>query len=257
MKSFCIYHGCCSCYYDNPDINILEKIEHLLKYPPRIKWNIKCYHYETEYNTNNGNADEHTNNTNPKVITHDACETMSFYSSRDISGTLKINFKELGVNRFGNINLFLTQKIEFCDDLTQKDYEEQKNAFINAHKYKDEEYEFTEIREIPELAEYYRLKINKGIPNCWVHICLTLFTFGEFYNCYNGYYPRYNNAKVNYEIKKTISTRENLGSPEYNQIYQQSNPKIELGSLQYNYKPSTFIHLNKNYNRTIAYNGES
>ena len=243
MISFLYNHGCCSCYYDNQDITIREKMEHLLKYPPRIKWNIKCYHYETEYNT--------------KIITHDACETMSFYSSRDISGTLKINFRELGVNRFGSINLFITPKIEFCDDLTQKDYENQKNAFINAHKDEDEKYEFTEIREIPELVEYYRLKINEGIPNCCAHFCLTFITFGEFYNYYIGYYPRYNNVKVNYKFKKIISTRENLNSPKYNQIYQQSNPKIELDSLQYNYEPSTFIHLNENYNRTIAYKEES
>ena len=84
---------------------------------------------------------------------------MKFYSFRDISGNLKINFRELGVNRYGFFDLILNPNIDFCDDLTLKDYENQKNEFINAHKNKDKEYEINEIRDIPGLKELYNLKI--------------------------------------------------------------------------------------------------
>ena len=71
---------------------------------------------------------------------------MKFYSFRDICGNLKINFRELGVNRYGDFYLILNPNIDFCDDLTLKDYENKKNEFINAHKNKDKEYEITEVR---------------------------------------------------------------------------------------------------------------
>ena len=46
-------------------------------------------------------ADELINKINEKFITFEASEIKKFYSFRDISGNLKINFRELGVNRYG------------------------------------------------------------------------------------------------------------------------------------------------------------
>ena len=89
-------HGCCSKKYDCPNTTVYEKLKQIFKYPPRITWTIKCYHYET---TND--SDEQINKNNAKVITFEASETMKFYSFRDISGNLKINFRELGVNKYG------------------------------------------------------------------------------------------------------------------------------------------------------------
>ena len=155
---------------------------------------------------------------------------MKFYSFRDISGNLKINFRELGVNRYGFFDLILNPNIDFWDDLTLKDYENQKNKFINAHKNKDKEYEINEIRDIPGLKELYNLKFIEGSPDCAAFFLATCVSFVELYNYYIGYYPIHNNnAKVNYEFKKIISTREDLNNPEYNKIYLQSDPKIDLG----------------------------
>ena len=247
MSAFANIHGCCSKKYDCPNITVYEKLKQIFKYPPRITWTIKCYHYET---TND--SDDQINKNNAKVITFEASETMKFYSFRDISGNLKINFRELGVNRYGFFDLILNPNIDFCDDLTLKDYENQKNEFINAHKNKDKEYEINEIRDIPGLKELYNLKIIEGSPDCAAFFLATCVSFAELYNYYIGYYPIHNNnAKVNYEFKKIISTREDLNNPEYNKIYLQSDQKIDLGYLQFNYEPSIFTYLYENVNTTL------
>ena len=47
MSAFANIHGCCSKKYDCPNTTVYEKLKQIFKYPPRITWTIKCYHYET------------------------------------------------------------------------------------------------------------------------------------------------------------------------------------------------------------------
>ena len=73
MSAFANIHGCCSKKYDCPNTTVYKKLKQIFKYPPRIKWTIKCYHYET---TND--SDDQINKNNAKVITFEASETMKF-----------------------------------------------------------------------------------------------------------------------------------------------------------------------------------
>lgn len=139
----------------------------------------------------------------------------------------------------------------------KKDYERQKNEFINAHKNKEQLYEITEKRKIPGKKNLYKLNINKDRPSCCVFAFLTFITLGELYNCSIGYYSRnsnhFNNGRVDYKIIRTISSNENLNSTEYNNFYKQLDPKIDLGFQQYNYSSSKFTYLNPDYRRNLPY----
>ena len=253
--AFCTHHGYCSEKYINTYAEVNEVIERILSTPPKIKWNITCYHYEIQNRTRYIKEGEIERlKINKRIVTYSASKNMSFYYSRDISGPLKINYRDIGINKYGNIDLSITQD---RDNLTQKDYERQKNEFINAHKNKDQLYEITEKRKISGVKNLYKLNINKDRPSCCVFAFLTFITLGELYNCSIGYYSRnsnhFNNGRVDYKIIKTISSKENLNSTEYNNFYKQLDPKIDLGFQQYNYSSSKFTYLNPDYRRNLPY----
>ena len=215
--AFFTHHGYCSEKYINTYAEVNEVIERILSTPPKIKWNITCYNYEIQNRTRYIKEGEIERlKINKRIVTYSASKNMSFYSSRDISGPLKINYRDIGINKYGNRDLNITQEIVFRDNLNQKDYERQKNEFINAHKNKDQLYEITEKRKIPGVKNLYKLNINKDRPSCCVFAFLTFITLGELYNCSIGYYSRnsnhFNNGRVDYKIIRTISSKENLNS---------------------------------------------
>ena len=49
--AFCTHHGYCSEKYINTYAEVNEVIERILSTPPKIKWNITCYHYEIQNRT--------------------------------------------------------------------------------------------------------------------------------------------------------------------------------------------------------------
>ena len=246
----------CKCK-KNSTIN--EKFEEIIKATPKITWNIISYHNEAQYNIKRNNAGvTEQNASNLKIITHSASGNMTFYSSRDISGPLKIDCENLNINKLSEIDLVLTNEIILCDDFTKADYENKKKAFIFENK-KDELYEITEKMEIQGLDTSYKVRVY-DITSCGVisYFLFTIFGLGESFSC--CYFGNRccqacdridNNHRICYNIKKAVSNRESLNQPRYNTIYEQSNPKIDLISKQYIYEPSEFIIDDPNYNICI------
>ena len=99
----------CKCK-KNSTIN--EKFEEIIKATPKITWNIISYHNEAQYNIKRNNAGvTEQNASNLKIITHRASGNMTFYSSRDISGPLKIDCENLNIKKLSEIDLVLTNEI--------------------------------------------------------------------------------------------------------------------------------------------------
>ena len=234
---------------------INEKFSQIIKLTPKITWNIISYHNEIQYNMKrNGEGKIEPITSYLKMITHRASGNMTFYSSRDISGTLTIDCELLNIKRLTEIELVLTNEIILCDDFTKADYENKKKAFILENK-KDELYEITEKIEIQGLDKSYTVRVY-DISSCGIisYFLFSIFALGDFFSCcyfgnkYNCNSDIINNHQYYYKIKKAVSNRESLNQDKYDIIYNQSNPKIDLISKQYIYEPSEFIIDDPNYN---------
>ena len=234
---------------------INEKFSQIIKLTPKITWNIISYHNEIQYNMKrNGEGKIEPITSYLKMITHRASGNMTFYSSRDISGTLTIDCELLNIKRLTEIELVLTNEIILCDDFTKTDYENKKKAFILENK-KDELYEITEKIEIQGLDKSYTVRVY-DISSCGIisYFLFSIFALGDFFSCcyfgnkYNCNSDIINNHQYYYKIKKAVSNRESLNQDKYDIIYNQSNPKIDLISKQYIYEPSEFIIDDPNYN---------
>ena len=234
---------------------INEKFSQIIKLTPKITWNIISYHNEIQYNMKrNGEGKIEPITSYLKMITHRASGNMTFYSSRDISGTLTIDCEQLNIKRLTEIELVLTNEIILCDDFTKADYENKKKAFILENK-KDELYEITEKIEIQGLDKSYTVRVY-DISSCGIisYFLFSIFALGDFFSCcyfgkkYNCNSDIINNHQYYYKIKKAVSNRESLNQDKYDIIYNQSNPKIDLISKQYIYEPSEFIIDDPNYN---------
>ena len=237
---------------------INEKFSQIIKLTPKITWNIISYHNEIQYNMKrNGEGKIEPITSYLKMITHRASGNMTFYSSRDISGTLTIDCEQFNIKRLTEIELVLTNEIILCDDFTKADYENKKKAFILENK-KDELYEITEKIEIQGLDKSYTVRVY-DISSCGIisYFLFSIFALGDFFSCcyfgkkYNCNSDIINNHQYYYKIKKAVSNRESLNQDKYDIIYNQSNPKIDLISKQYIYEPSEFIIDDPNYNICI------
>ena len=265
ILSLCLYSGYLLLEFLSPEWRFLckckkkstinEKFSQIIKLTPKITWNIISYHNEIQYNMKrNGEGKIEPITSYLKMITHRASGNMTFYSSRDISGTLTIDCEQLNIKRLTEIELVLTNEIILCDDFTKADYENKKKAFILENK-KDELYEITEKIEIQGLDKSYTVRVY-DISSCGIisYFLFSIFALGDFFSCcyfgnkYNCNSDIINNHQYYYKIKKAVSNRESLNQDKYDIIYNQSNPKIDLISKQYIYEPSEFIIDDPNYN---------
>ena len=217
------------------------------KTPPIISWSCECYHYETRhYTTTNDKGEIEHHSTTEKVVTCTGSSSMTYYSSRDISGPFLLNCDERTINQKYYIKLELNDEINFADSYTTSDYLIQKNSFISAYKYRDAHFDFSERRYIPGLVEYNLINIGKEKPGCLNSCVFFIFTMLSFAELYKFYF----NSKCIYQkftIKKIISTRYNLKEPEYGIRYQNSIPSIDLIKKQYYFIPSQYTSLNSSY----------
>lgn len=226
---------------------IYKKMSELFKTPPRIAWRCECYHYETRhYTTTNDKGEIEHHTTTEKVVTCIGSSSMTYYSSRDISGPFLLNCDEKNINQKYYIKLELNNEITFADSFTESEYQSQKDSFIATYSFKDAHLDFSEEKYIPGLDEYNLVNIGNGEPGCinfCIFVILTILSLAEFYKCYF-------NSKCVYQqftIKKIISTKYNLNEPEYGIRYQNSIPSINLINKQYYFKPSEYNYINNSY----------
>lgn len=178
---------------------IYKKMSELFKTPPRIAWRCECYHYETRhYTTTNDKGEIEHHTTTEKVVTCIGSSSMTYYSSRDISGPFLLNCDEKNINQKYYIKLELNNEITFADSFTESEYQSQKDSFIATYSFKDAHLDFSEEKYIPGLDEYNLVNIGNGEPGCinfCIFVILTILSLAEFYKCYF-------NSKCNSQLKK-------------------------------------------------------
>ena len=226
LIEFCGPTSCSLCHKKNVE-GMKEKMGKLFRTPPVIEWEYKCFHYGYT--------------TDKKKVTKKGTTKMRYYSSRDISGPFNLNCDANSISKKYYIKLELSEDISFADDLTEYDYKKQlKNLETDIHiSYEERKY-------IPGMEEYYLVKIGKEEPpcvNCGLFFLFTVLTLVEFYQLYVNQF----NVYQDFCIKKVISTRYNLNSGKYNEIYKDSNPFINLIKIQYKFQPSDYNYLNRDY----------
>ena len=223
-----------------------EKMKIYFQTPPMIKWTCECFHYETHNHVRISpqGIDKYTSK--EKVVSYTGKSNMEYYSARDISGIFILNCDKNLLNTKAYIKLELKANIDFADPPTIRDYQIQKDYFINQNKYKDDYFDFQEKRLIPDMDEYNLVRIFDTEPksvNFGLFFILTILTFVEFYKIYINYFCVYQK----FIVKKIISTRYNLNLPMYTAKYQQYVPVINLINVTYNYQPSDYNYLNNDF----------
>ena len=78
-------------------------------------------------------------------------------------------------------------------------------------------------------------------------IFFTLITLGQIYKIYFNTFC----IHKKFTIRKLISTRYDLGNPEYGQKYEPMNPQISINNIKFGYEKNQYIYTDELYNPDI------
>ena len=230
----------------NSTNSIYNKLKEVFSSAPTIKLSCTCYHFERhleERRDKNGHII--TEEVERKIITYDGSEYFPYYSFRDISGLFKIDLNSDIFKNKNYIQLNLDTIISFADAISYSDYQTFKNNFIYQNRPRDDKMDFREDFCIPNLSKINLIKIKDDEPfyvNFLIFLLCVIFTMGIPYQLL------LDNISIvgKFQIKKIISTRYNLNSEEYNNIYGQSVPSIKLGKNEFNFIPEDYGNVDQN-----------
>ena len=227
---------------------IYPKMSKYFSTPPKILFHCECYHYETTtYTSTDSEGNTTTETRTERVVTYSENLDFIYYSVRDVSGLFYLNCDdEATIRNKSYIKLELIEEINFADAITYMDYSVLKNDFCERNRNKDEYFDFVETRTIPGMIHHNLIKLRDSEP-CTVNYCFfvffTILTFAELYKPYVNSYC----IEQKYKVRKIVSTRYDLNNPEYEQKYQNLNPKINLIEQKYDFQPQEYNYLNNEY----------
>ena len=190
---------------------IHKLIEKLNQTPPKIKWDIECYHNETTYEEE---VDSSGNTKNKerveKVVTHKATEFFSFQSWRDDSGIFLLDsHKVFRSDKKVFIKLELELQVALADKGTNQEYKRQKDGFYDNYKLKDEFIDLKEQREVEGFAKYNTVKVQDKVNPIliglrWYYLFLIFFPIVEIYKIYFNSFC----IEQKFDIRKTITVED-------------------------------------------------
>jgi hypothetical protein len=218
---------------------------------PEVILRNKNYHYEEEtytYTDDDGNT--HTGTRTVRVWGVDNVESMKYKSFRDVSGLLVLNCGKSKKIRKAYVELEIKLEINFADTISYSDYEKAKIDFYHRKCHSDSYTQLSEEITVKGLKHYYLLKIKDKelcMINIYWFIIFTLFTLGQIYKIYFSIFC----IHKKFTIRKLISTRYDLGNPEYGQNYEPMNPQISINNLKFGNEPNKYIYTDKLYNPEI------
>ena len=235
----------------NSEKGIYEKMGTLFQTPPEITFECECYHDSDRSNVRAYPDGLHYDTLKEKIISYKEIYKLPYYTARDVSGLFSLNLGTSNVQKKYYIKLELNEEINFADSITHYDYENEKTNFCRRNRFRDVFFIFKENKQIPGVKKYSLVKISNEDP-CMAHFywfCFfTILTFSEFYKLYIDSCC----IEQSFTIRKLISTRNDLNQPEY----QESIPKLDLISQQYQYEQNYYNYKNENYNLQIPTNEE-
>jgi len=227
--------SCCSptCSYlfnKHKSDTIHDYMKTIFSNPPKITWNIECYHYE--YRTHHHRKSDGTIETRHethKIVTHRESEDFLYYSWRDISGLFLLDSHK--VFRAPNkvyIKLELEKDIQLADDITRLDYQKQKDNFYYRNRWRDTHVDLSEVRHIHGFNQFNMVRISNYHPRCinkWMYLFFVfVIPLAELYKMYVDQFC----VEQDYTIKKVLSSRFNLNQPQYAEPYQNFVPALVI-----------------------------
>lgn len=225
--------------------SIYNKLKEIFNTFPVLKISCECYHFEKHLEERKDKDGKIiTEEVTKRINTYNGSEYFNIYSYRDISGLFKIDLNSEIFKNKNYIKLTLDTIINFAEPISFSDYQNFKNNFINKNRYKDQKMDIKEESYIPNLTKNNLIKIKDKEPfyiNFFYFFICVILTMGVPYQII------FDNISIEgkYQIKKVISTRYNLNSVEYDNIYGMYIPAIKLGINEFNFIPDDYGFINK------------
>ena len=226
--------------------SIYYKLKEFFSTAPVVKISCECFHIEKQLvESKDENGKKITQYIDRKVVTYNGSEYFPYYSFRDTSGLFKIDLNSDIFKNKTYIKLNLEKVISFADAISFSDYQNFKNNFIYQNSHRDEKMDFHEDFSIPNLSKTNLIKIRDNEPfyvNFLFFFLCVILTMGIPYELLLDQIS----IEGKFQIKKMISTRYNLNSIEYDNIYGMSIPAIKLGINEFNFIPEEYGHIDQN-----------
>lgn len=226
--------------------SIYNKLKEIFSTAPVIKVSCECFHFEKHMEERKDEEGKIImQEVQRKSTTYSGSENFPYYSFRDISGLFKIDLNSDILKNKNYIKLRLDTNISFADSISYYDYQNFKNNYIYQNTQRDEKMDFHEDFSIPNLSKNNLIKIQENEPfyvNFFIFFICVILTMGVPYSLLLDSIS----IEGKYQIKKIISTRYNLNSMEYNNIYGMSIPAIKLGINEFNFIPDDYGHIDEN-----------
>ena len=163
------------------------------------------------------------NSKKEKKKTNKLTHKFEYYSCRDVSGLFVLNSKEEIIKKKTYLLLEIGEEINFDNDKTKKDYNNEKENFIKKEEYKDAVLK-KEKKYIDGLKKYYMIKLDNKTSSFINYIWFGVFTIlvlTEFYKLF----IRFTNIYQKFIIRKIVSTNNDLRKVEK---YEEYNPQLDL-----------------------------
>lgn len=176
-----------------------------------------------------------------KVTTYKDTYTLPYYSERDVSGLFYLNCNMAYVRRKCYIKLNLEKEINFADEISCMDYENEKEYFWQRNRFRDSQFDFKETREIPGMKSHNLVKLSENEPYFASFMYFSLFTLLTFSELYKSWFDSYC-IYQKFKIRKLISTRYDLNQPTYQKLI----PQLDCINQQYSYQPDYYNYINPN-----------
>ena len=236
---YVIFQFCSPTFYyllhKKNDIKLVDKMKQLFNTPPKIKFVVECYHYETRtYTTTDSKGNTTTRTQTVRVVTRVDSKFFDYYSSRDVSGLFRLNYDESAIANKFYVKLELLANIEFADAVTYDDYIREKDEIYQRNVGFDTYTDIFVYNIVEGLTSYNLINITDNNPCGMSVFWYIIFIFMGIVQLYKIYI----NSRCVYKsftVRKLISSRYSLTTEESDIKYRKFNPSISFEEENYNF----------------------
>ena len=236
---YVIFQFCSPTFYyllhKKNDVKLVDKMKQLFNTPPKIKFVVECYHYETRtYTTTDSKGNTTTRTQTVRVVTRVDSKFFDYYSSRDVSGLFRLNYDESAIANKFYVKLELLANIEFADAVTYDDYIREKDEIYQRNVGFDTYTDIFVYNIVEGLTSYNLINITNNNPCGMSVFWYIIFIFMGIVQLYKIYI----NSRCVYKsftVRKLISSRYSLTTEESDIKYRKFNPSISFEEENYNF----------------------
>ena len=236
---YVIFQFCSPTFYyllhKKNDVKLVDKMKQLFNTPPKIKFVVECYHYETRtYTTTDSKGNTTTRTQTVRVVTRVDSKFFDYYSSRDVSGLFRLNYDESAIANKFYVKLELLANIEFADAVTYDDYIREKDEIYQRNVGFDTYTDIFVYNIVEGLTSYNLINITDNNPCGMSVFWYIIFIFMGIVQLYKIYI----NSRCVYKsftVRKLISSRYSLTTEESDIKYRKFNPSISFEEENYNF----------------------